>query len=77
VIDEVISPSMALARARKSLAHARGELDCAVGSLSAGANEKVMASSEVVDLLIRVVAARRHLESVEREASGAGTRPRA
>jgi hypothetical protein len=65
VIEDVIAPSMAVARARKSLARARVELDSAVGSLSTGVNEKVMASSEVLALLIRVVDARRHLESLE------------
>ena len=76
VIDDMIARSKAVARARTSLADARVELDSAVSSLSNGMNEKVMASSEVVDLLVRVVAARRHLEDLERGAGGseAGSR---
>ena len=70
VIDAVLARLTAVARARTLLAEARVELDSAVSSLSSGVKE-VMASSAVVDLLIRVVAARRHLEDLERVASGA------
>lgn len=77
MIDDAIARSRAVTRARTSLADARVELDNAVSSLSGGVSEKVMASSEVVDLLVRVVAARRHLEDLERRLSAvaSGFRP--
>ena len=59
----------AVAIAHLSLADARGDLDDAVSALSAGTDEKVMASSKVVDSLFRVVIARRHLDKLEGSAS--------
>ena len=76
VIDDVIARSTAVARARTLLVGARGELDDAVSCLASGVNEKVMASSKVLDLLFRVVAARRHLEDLERRPDEAGPGPR-
>lgn len=56
-----------LALARSSLSDARTTLDDAVRSLSADdADETVIADPHLVALLLRVVAARRHLEDVER-----------
>ena len=63
MIDDARSKTVALARG--SLADARAELDTAVGSLSDTDGETVMASSNIVGLLLRVVAAKRHLENVE------------
>jgi hypothetical protein len=65
VIEEVGGPSMTVALARSSLADARVDLDNAVSSLSRTHDETVMATSSLVDLLLRVVTARRHLEDLE------------
>jgi hypothetical protein len=53
-------------RARASLDDACDELDDAVGSLSEIEGETVMVSADLVTLLLRVVAARRHLNDLER-----------
>ena len=55
-----------LAVARRSLKSACDELDHAVRSLPDAFGDNVMASPRLVALLLRVVAARRHLASVER-----------
>lgn len=64
MIDDARSITVALARS--SLADARVDLDDAVRSLSGTGVETVMASSNIVGLLLRVVAAKEHLENVER-----------
>jgi hypothetical protein len=64
VLNDARSKSVALAQS--SLADARVELDNAVRSLSGNDGETVMASANIVDLLLRVVAAKQHLENVER-----------
>jgi hypothetical protein len=64
VINDPRTKTVALARS--SLADARVELDDAVRSLSGNDSETVMASANIVGLLLRVVAAKQHLESVER-----------
>ena len=58
--------SNTVALARSSLVSARADLDDAVRSISDAEGQTIMASPNVVDLLLRVVAARRHLEAVER-----------
>jgi len=63
-MNHLLSRSVALARS--SLASARADLDDAVESISDTAGQTVIASSNVMGLLLRVVAARRHLETVER-----------
>jgi hypothetical protein len=56
-----------VASARSSLSDACTNLDDAVRSLSeADADETVMANPALVALLLRVVAARRYLEEIER-----------
>jgi predicted site-specific integrase-resolvase len=64
MIDDVRSKTVALART--SLADARVDLDDAVRSLSESDGETIMATSNIVGLLLRVVAAKEHLENVER-----------
>jgi hypothetical protein len=64
-ITDIGAGPKAIALARTSLSDARVELDYAVKSLSETKEETVMASSSLVDLLLRVVAARRHLEDLE------------
>lgn len=64
MIDDPRSKTIALARC--SLADARVELDDAVRGLSGTGVDTVMASSDIVGLLLRVVAAKEHLENVER-----------
>jgi hypothetical protein len=64
IIDMPVAPA-AIALARSSLTDARGELDHAVRSLSETNDDTVMAASSLVDLLLRVVAAKRHLEDLE------------
>ena len=64
MIDDARSKTVSLARS--SLADARVELDDAVRSLSEGDGETIMASANIVGLLLRVVAAKEHLENVER-----------
>lgn len=54
-----------MAHARSSLSDARVELDHAVRSLSETNDDTVMAASSLVDLLLRVVTAKRHLEDLE------------
>jgi len=66
MIDEVSARSTTLARARASLCDARSELDDAVSSLPQTDGETVVVSSELVILLLRVVAAKHHLEEIER-----------
>ena len=61
-----IAAAAAMATARSSLSDARVELDYAVRSLSENDGDTVMAASSLVDLLLRVVAAKRHLEDLER-----------
>ena len=68
MIDDARSKTIALARS--SLTDARVELDDAVNRLSDTGVETVMASSNIVRLLHRVVAAKEHLESMERSSSG-------
>jgi len=58
--------SRTVALARTSLASARADLDDAVQSIPDSEGQTVVASSDIMGLLLRVVAARRHLESVER-----------
>ena len=58
--------SKTVALARSSLADARVDLDDAVRGLSDTCVDTVMASSDIVGLLLRVVAAKEHLENVER-----------
>ena len=61
--------SDSVASARSSLSDACTNLDDAVSSLSeSDADETVMANPALVALLLRVVAARRHLEDLERQA---------
>ena len=60
--------STMVGRARASLDDACDELDDAVGSLSEIDGETVMVSAGLVTLLLRVVAARRHLNELERGA---------
>jgi hypothetical protein len=64
--------SIAVARARTSLDAACSDLDDAVRSLSEIDGETVMANPGLVDLLLRVVTARRHLHDTERSP---GARP--
>jgi len=52
--------------ARSALASERADLDDAVGLISDDEGQTVIASSKIMELLLRVVAARRHLEQVER-----------
>lgn len=66
VSEDAGTRSKTIALARSSLADARLDLDDAVSALSNTDNETVMATSNLVGLLLRVVAARRHLEDVER-----------
>ncbi len=68
MIDDARSKTIALARS--SLADARVELDDAVSRLSGPGVETVMASSDIVCLLLRVVAAKEHPENMERSPSG-------
>ena len=65
MIEHVGARSRTIALARSSLADARVDLDDAVSSLSNTNDETVVATSNLVDLLLRLVAARRHLEDVE------------
>lgn len=67
MLDDIRSKTIALARG--SLADARVELDDAVRCLSGTGVDTVMASSDIVCLLLRVVAAKEHLESVEHRPS--------
>jgi hypothetical protein len=66
VTDDTGAGANTVALARSALADARVDLDDAVSSLSDTKDETVMATSNLVDLLLRVVAARHHLEDVER-----------
>jgi hypothetical protein len=66
MIDDVNALPTRVVLARKSLAEARTDLDDAVMCLPNTGDDKVVATATVVDLLLRVVAARRHLEEVER-----------
>jgi hypothetical protein len=66
VSEDVDTRARTIALARSSLADARFDLDDAVSALSDTKDETVMATSNLVGLLLRVVAARRHLEDVER-----------
>lgn len=65
VIDDIAAWPKAVELARSSLSDARLELDQVVSSLAETSNQTVMAASSLVDLLLRVVAARRHLEDLE------------
>ena len=65
MITDIAAGPKSIALARTSLSDARIELDHAVRSLSETPDETVMATSGIVDLLLRVVAARRHLEDLE------------
>jgi hypothetical protein len=55
----------AVGGARASLEHACDDLDAAVRALAEPDGETVMASPVLLGLLVRVVAARRHLKAVE------------
>lgn len=65
VIEDVGTRSRTIALARSSLADARVDLDDAVSALSSTNAETVVAPPDLMGLLCRVVAARRHLEDVE------------
>ncbi len=65
-MDAAGSRLNSVALARRSLSDAHTDFDDAVKSLSKTDGETVMASSNLVGLLVRVLAARRHLEDVER-----------
>jgi hypothetical protein len=54
----------AVARAQASLDQARNELDSAMLSLATTGGDTVLASAELVALLLRVVTARRYLEGL-------------
>jgi hypothetical protein len=58
--------SKTVALARSALASERADLDDAVSLISDDEGQTVIASSKIMELLLRVVAARRHLEKVER-----------
>lgn len=66
MIQDTVVPSSNLAQARNSLADARIDLDDAVRSLSPSDGDTVMAPSNLVGLLLRVVTAKRRLEDIER-----------
>jgi hypothetical protein len=55
---------VAVGHARASLDAARSALDTAVGSLAENGGETVMASADVVALLLRVVQAQRHFAEI-------------
>ncbi len=65
MIEAAGAPSKRLALARRSLSDAHTDLDDAIKSLSRTEGEKVMATSNLVGLLRRVVVAKRNLEAVE------------
>ncbi len=71
LIDAVGSRLKSVALARRTLSDAHTDFDDAVRSLPKIDGETVMASSNLVDLLVRVLAARRHLEDVERRPTSA------
>jgi hypothetical protein len=65
VTDNVASLAAAVATARSVLADARFHLEDAVSSMSPRSDETVIASSIVVHLLGRVVAAQRELDELQ------------
>lgn len=68
--------SSASTEARAALVDAVAELEAAVHSMECADGETVMASDEVLSLLSKMVAARSHLDQVDRDAQARMSRPR-